>query len=429
MKLILFTGAGASVELGVPSMRLMAENLHAHLKMQKLSENIFSSFNAMLQEADYDVEKLIETVDSLESGEIARQKIGYEADEDLLKTVRTMRQETEWYIQHKCEQIKEGEACALWNAALRRCKRHDVCIITTNYDRSIEIGCMYTAIEIDDGFADFDSREFATWKGITDNSKLKIIKIHGSTDWYQGEDNLVYKLKHPMPLYGDLSISSNSINIPKLASAMVLPTREKKISQPPYPDLITGFRNAAKDADIAVFLGTSLRDPDILDVFRQCANRIPTYMVNIDQSWKKLLPNPNAKSILQTASEFIVSTLPKFLEISDPEYLNEISINEVNEQRTILPWLVMMRDKKQSRDTICNSIEKLADNNISIDFHMLKPLLEHEDHTVRNYSLALIPNSIDSQLALNTAEDLATAEPNGKFANELTTLKDMMKQQ
>ena len=253
MKLILFTGAGASVELSVPSMRLMAENLHAHLKMQKLSENIFRSFNDMLQDANYDVEKLIETVDRLERGEIARREINYKLDEDLLKTVRTMRQETEWYIQHTCEQIKESEACALWEAALRRCNGHDVCIITTNYDRSIEIGCMYTSIKIDDGFADFDSQEFAPWKGIIDSSPLKIIKIHGSTDWYQGEDNLVYKLKHPMPLYGDLSISSNSNNIPKMASAMVLPTREKKISQPPYPDLITGFRNAAKNAEIAAY--------------------------------------------------------------------------------------------------------------------------------------------------------------------------------
>ena len=427
MKLLLFTGAGASVELGIPAMRRMAEELHAHLKIQKLPEDIFDRFNKLIQDADYDVEKLIELVDSLESGEKARQEIGIEIDNDLLRAVCTMRWETEWYIQHACEQIKDLEAYVLWGTALRRISNQNICFVTTNYDRSIEIGCRYTSKKLDDGFSDFDGQEYAQWKGINDTSYLKILKIHGSTDWYLGEDNLVYKLKHPMPLYGDLSISSKNSEIPKMTSAIVLPTREKKINQPPYPDLNTNFRNAARGAEIAVFIGTSLRDPDIKDIFQQCSNKIPTYLVSIEQSQLNLLSNSQAKIILQTASEFLISTLPKFLDNADPKYLDEISMIKCNEERSVLPWLVTAGDNQQSQDVICNSIERLADNNISIDLSYFKSLLKHEDSTIRCYALALVPNSVDCEALLNTAEDLAAAEPNGKFANELSTLKQMMK--
>ena len=427
MNLLLFTGAGASVELGVPTMRRLAEDLHAHLKNQKLPENIFDHFNRLIKDADYDVEKLIELVDSLESGEKARQEIGLEINNNLLNAVRTMRWETEWYIQHACEQIKDLEAYALWGAALRRSNNHNICFVTTNYDRSIEIGCKYTSKKIDDGFSDYDGQEFAQWKGINVKSSRKILKIHGSTDWYLGEDDLVYKLKHPMPLYGDLSISSKNSDIPKMTSAIVLPTREKKINQPPYPDLNTDFRNAARDAEIAVFIGTSLRDPDIKDIFQKCSNRLPTYLVSVEQRQSNLLSNSQTKIISQTASEFLVSTLPKFLDNADPKFLDETSMIESNEVRSVLPWIVTAEDNQQSPDVICNSIEKLVDNNISIDFSFFESLLKYEDSTVRSYALALVPNSVDCEAMLNTAEDLATVEPNGKFARELTTLKKIMK--
>lgn len=421
MNLLLFTGAGASVELGVPAMRRLVEDLHTHLRTQNLPEDVFEHFNKLIHDADYDVENLIELVDGLEGGEIARQVVGIGIDETLLSAVRAMRWETEWYIQHACEQIKDFEAYSLWGAALRRSNNHNIIFVTTNYDRSIEIGCRYSSKIIDDGFADFDGQEFAQWKGINDESSLKILKIHGSTDWYLGEDNFVYKLKHPMPLYGDLSISSVNTNIPRMTSAIVLPTMEKKTNQPPYPDINTNFRNAARDAEVAVFIGTSLRDPDIKDIFRKCADKIPTYLVGIDQDQSILPSNSHAKIISQTASEFLISTLPKFLDNGDQKYLDEISEIENNDKRAVLPWMVTAGDNQQVLEAICASIEKLADNNISIDLPFFQSLLKHDDFTIRCYALALVPNSVDCEEMLSTAEDLASKEPDGIFANELSS--------
>ena len=73
MKVLLFTGAGASVELGVPAMRPMVQDLHNHLRGQGIAEEVFGRFDARLNDVDYDVEKLIESIDGLERGEREKQ--------------------------------------------------------------------------------------------------------------------------------------------------------------------------------------------------------------------------------------------------------------------------------------------------------------------------------------------------------------------
>ena len=233
------------------------------------------------------MEKLIEAVDGIESGSRHQKTLGFGVDESLFKAVRTMRSEAEWLVQHVCERLREIKAVRLWGAALRRYKDHEISFVTTNYDRSIEIGCSFGGVAIEDGFEAFDGREFAKWKGVSNDRPVRLLKIHGSTDWYQGEDSSVYKLKHPMPLYGDLAVSDMDGAFPRMTSAIVLPTREKRVNQPPYPDLVAEFRKVAKDADIAIFVGTSLQDPDLLDLCGKVRSEfqrtgyppsVPTYM-------------------------------------------------------------------------------------------------------------------------------------------------------
>ena len=427
MKVLLFTGAGASVELGVPAMRPMVQDLHNHLRGQGIAEEVFGRFDAMLNDVDYDVEKLIESIDGLERGEWEKQDLGFDFDEKLLSAVKVMRWECEWFIHELCERVRAIEASALWRPTLQRRAEHEICFVTTNYDRAIEFGCAGLGIKYDDGFCDFVGREYAEWTGISDESALKILKIHGSTDWYQGVDGEVYKLKHAIPLYGEFSLSNNGPGMPRLTSAMVLPTREKKVNQPPYPDLVTDFRNAARSADVAVFVGTSLRDPDILDIFRQCSNRIPTYTVGLGVANRGSGENAEAKAIFQTTSEFTISTLPRFLDESETQYLDEVARKNREESHCILPLVIMAQKKDQPAEKVCEAIEALAEFNVSLDFEFLKPLLMHESATVRNYALSVVPSSIDLSTGLELAEELAEREPSGTFAEELGMLKRLMK--
>ena len=229
MKVLLFLGAGASVELGIPAMRAMAQEFHSHLASQKLSQTVLARFEALLSDADYDIEHLIETIDGIVDGATQRTKLGLCVADDLETVAPIMSREAEWYIQHVCEQLREVDARVLWSAALRKAAGHELCLATTNYDRSIEIGCRFNDVVIDDGFELFgEGREIARWKGVDSGSPLQLLKMHGSTDWYQGDDEHIFKLSHPMPLYGNLAVVDNENQWPKMTSALVLPTREKR---------------------------------------------------------------------------------------------------------------------------------------------------------------------------------------------------------
>ena len=396
MKVLLFMGAGASVEIGIPAMRAMARELHSHLENQMLSPTVLERFQAMLSDAGYDIEHLIEAVDGIVDGNAQQKKLGFSVNEELGNVACVMRQEAEWYVQHVCERLREEDARVLWSAALRRTAGHKICFATTNYDRSLEIGGRFNDVSIDDGFELFAGQEIVRWKGIDPDSTLRLLKMHGSTDWYHGSDGGIYKLRHPMPLYGNLAVTEDGTNGPRMTSALVLPTREKRVNHPPYPDLVTSFRNAARAADVAMFLGTSLRDPDIADICRQCSNRIPTYFVSKDCASVDGASFPGLKVVVQMASKFIASTLPKFLDTSDAKVLEENAVRTKGDHGSVLQWLVTIQDMNRRPEEICSAIENLSDHDVALDIATLGPLLQHENRTVGSYAIALIDKSLVS---------------------------------
>ena len=429
MNVLLFMGAGASVELGIPAMRSMAQELHSHLENQRLSPTVLKRFAALLSDVDYDIEDLIEAVDRIVEGNEQQKKLGFPVNEELGNVASVMRQETEWYVQHVCERLREVDARVLWSAALRSTTEHRICFATTNYDRSLEIGGRFHDVVIDDGFELFAEQEVVRWKGIDPSSALQLVKLHGSTDWYQGSDGSVYKLRHPMPLYGSLAVAEDGTNRPRMTSALVLPTQEKRVNSPPYPDLVTTFRNAANSADVAIFLGTSLRDPDIQDICRQCAERIPTYFVSSDGAPKGVTVSTRLNVVVQTASKFIASTLPRFLRTSRTDDLDAATTSGSGEQVSVLPWLIAIHDTNRPVEEICAAIERLADNDIAVDIARLSPLLQHTNDTVSSYAVALLDKSLDRTEAMQLAGHLADKEPKGVFAKEWVMLKELLGEQ
>ena len=158
------------------------------------------------------------------------------------------------------------------------------------------------------GFNEGGGTELAKWRGIRASNNVHLLKLHGSTDWYLADDGSVYKLRHAMPLYGALVLMERGKNNPTLKSALVLPSQEKMTTQPPYPSLATEFRNSAEQADVAIFLGTSLRDQDMRDVCSLCANRVPTFVVSRGANYGQGYLPPTATVLKQSASRFLIST-------------------------------------------------------------------------------------------------------------------------
>ena len=406
-------------------MKAMAHDLHGHMRQQGVKPEVFSRFDAMLTNVDYDAERLIEAIDAVEKGEREKETLGFEFDQELLDAVRVMRWECEWFIHQACERVREFEASTLWRPVLTRSHSHELCFVTTNYDRAIEFACKSAIVEYDDGFSEFNGREYAEWIGINASSAVKVLKVHGSTDWYQGVDGAVYKIKHPIPLYGELALSSQDSGMPSMKSAMVLPTREKKVNQPPYPDLVADFRNAARNVEVALFVGTSLRDPDILDIFVQCKKRIPTFIIGMGFGKEMCEYLGQDNMILETSSKFVISSFPKFLQESDVGYLAELSGKRHKEPKSILRAVIAAAQRDGSPTRICEAIEELAEQDVSVDMEFLKPLLMHDEPMVQNYALSIVPKSLDQNAGLALAEKLAGENPGGSFAEELNMLREM----
>jgi hypothetical protein len=428
MRILLFTGAGASVELGVPAMRMMLEQFLDHLKERCFTPEALIKIEQWLTDGQHDMEQLIDLVDGVEKGLVYQRVLGMDVDDTQVESFGTIRQEAEWFVPHACERVQTHWARQLWTPTLRNIQMHDAVIATTNYDRSIEVAASQLNTDFDDGFEEFETREFAAWRGIDTLENIKLLKLHGSTDWYQARDGPVFKLRHAMPLYGGLTLKVANQDTPALTSALVLPSREKKITQPPYPDLATEFRTRARRAEVAIFLGTSLRDPDMRGVCADCAKYIPTFLVSRSGEYKNGHVPKSAIILKQSASRFLISTLPNFLRQSEPDYLKRYAEDSEGYTSSILEWIVTATDDDRPTEDRCAAIEKLASNRVGLESQEVEGLLRCDNPDVQKFALGLVQDSPDFEELANLAQSMAKEDIGSSFDKETQLLVDLLRE-
>jgi SIR2-like domain len=426
MKLLLFTGAGTSAELGVPAMRVMAEQFIDHLHDIDVEQSIVDKIERLIVSAGNDMEHAIDVIDKIEGGLLARRELGETVDDTEMLPYRRLREEAEWFVQHSCEQIAVPSALRMWSPVLQAAEGLGLTIASTNYDRGIEIAAARLRISVDDGFDAFAGQEIATWRGFSPHDGIRLLKLHGSTDWYHGADFKVFKLRHPMPLYGPLElVSKGEANLP-LHSALVLPSREKTVTLPPFPVLGAEFRNRAAEADVAVFLGTSLRDPHIRDVCLSCTNQRPTFIVSHSGVFSEGVVPPGARIIKQSSGQFLISSLPQCMRARDVEVLARLSTNLGVAIPNALEWLVMARTESAPTSDRCAAIEGLADTRIALPKDEVEALLRSPNATVKLYALGLVQASPDRAALLAAASAIAEDhQVNAEFKAELNLLQEM----
>ena len=261
-----------------------------------------------------DIEHLIEELDHICLAGPSLQSIGQDIG-GLLARAEKVRAEVEWFVQHVAERVAARDAQLMWGSVLRVPKSVEITFITTNYDRAIELAANGERISLTDGFEPFAEGETVQWIGFQENRRGPLlVKLHGSTDWYTDDQtDKPRKLRHPMPLFGgaELSLSEGR----KLRSALILPSREKLLTKSPYPWLLQTFLNAADCCDLALFVGSSLRDGHIREAARTIARRTPVFIINPNSG----VPDIESTTVIsQCASTFLMSTLPNALLTSEP---------------------------------------------------------------------------------------------------------------
>ena len=426
MNVVLFAGAGTSAELGVPAMRAMAEQFIDHLHDIDLDKPIVDKFAHLLVDAGSDMEHAIDVIDRIEGGLLAQRKLGETIDDSAILPYRTLREEAEWFVQHVCEQISVAAAVKMWLPVLRAAQSLSLTIASTNYDRAIEIAAARFKIGLDDGFEAFAGKENAPWHGFSERKGIALLKLHGSTDWYHGTAHEVFKLRHPMPLYGPLElVSKRSSNLP-LHSALVLPSREKTVTLPPFPELSTEFRNSASNADVVIFAGSSLRDPHIRDVCASCASRKPTFIVSRTGVFGSGILPSGSSVIKQSSGQFLLSTLPQFLRERNIDLLTKCAQSSEPPVSNALQWMVTACADKASTGDRCTAIENLANARIPLPREEIESLLDSNDATVKLYSLGLIQASPEKDQLFVKAKAMAESDSEAEFKAEVKMLEQML---
>lgn len=416
MKLLVFAGAGTSVELGVPAMTGLGEEFLAHSSRWDIEPALVRQ----LMGDTNDVEHLIEALDRLCSARDSLDVLGTPLA--ALERVDKIRAEVEWFVQHAAERVVASDAQHMWGSLLRAAADFQLTLVTTNYDRAIDLAAHAEKIPIEDGFAPFGNRETASWNGFSmDHTTPRLVKLHGSTDWYaSGGAGDATKLRHPMPLFGRATLRLAS-GI-ELGSAMVLPSREKLLTHDPYPRLSQVFLNATDQCDLAIFVGTSMRDPHIRSAASTIARRAPILIVNLNGSNFGI---DAAIAIRQPASDFLISTLPNALLSTDPiAALRSFSTSQRASESGILTLVRQATDDQSPANVRCQAIELLDEWGLCLHPDSLRRLLSDGDTTVARYAMGLILLSPRRADLIEYAASTSHAA-NSAFAEDLRLLRSM----
>ena len=417
MKVLLFAGAGTSVELGVPAMAGLAKEFQDHCRQYGVQADLVER---ILRDTDMDVEILIETLDQLCGAGPALDVVGEHVS--ALEAAREARAEVEWFVQHSAERVREQDAKLMWGSIIRSGIAHDLTVVTTNYDRAFEMAAKAVDVKLRDGFGEFRELEFATWEGVpTDQSEgVRLLKLHGSTDWYAKVDSdEPIKLRHPVALYGrsELRLPSGQ----SLRSALILPSREKRITEKPYPRVSQAFLNVADQCDLAIFVGSSLRDAHIEGAAQSTASSVPTFVVNPNEGSKVA----NAKQIRQHASTFLISTLPNALAGDTFGILNAAAQDSPSQAGGILDAIRTLSRSENDSLVRRDAIERVHEIGATLEAHQVTELLEDNDADVARYALSLVYRSAQAPELLDVAENSPHTQDEA-YKADLSLLRSML---
>lgn len=193
-----------------------------------------------------------------------------------------------------------------------------------------------------------------------------------------------------------------------------------------FPELASEFRQQAKEADVAIFIGSSLRDHHMRDVCVMCAKSKLTYVVTRSGNFEDGLVPDGAVIVRESTGRFLVSTLPTFLRNQDETILKRAAENIDADRSKVLAWLVTATDESSDTKARCAAIEDLANAKISLGQEDLMILLRSSNADVSIFGLGLIPISIDREMILEEVKKISEEKQDPNFTAELDMLSKIM---
>ena len=181
-------GAGASYPFGIPMMKEFYDEFVVYIKNKRehcypLLQKIEKGFSN-----PPDLESLITQLDKI--GGI-RDGLGVLGEGEFsiathIDTADELRGYLDAYLIETCEKFSNEKVNKFLTTFVEFCHKNDAFVFTTNYDRLIETGADILSIPYIDGFQQDSNRPESEWTGLVDDLHgMKLIKLHGSVNWYQ----------------------------------------------------------------------------------------------------------------------------------------------------------------------------------------------------------------------------------------------------
>jgi len=222
-------------------------------------------------------------------------------DEETRKTFREKIKELKIFIKdhivRRCWQFKVEKAIAFCRSFfdfMYNSVGNEIWVFTTNYDPIIEEYCEEEShIDLIDGF-DRATRTKGIWepekfdKYPSARKLLKLVKLHGSCNWYEIKGKILCIPAEVRALAGGVE--------PK--NSLIYPTQQKEIfARSPFRELFQLFQRVLlNEADGCIIIGYSFRDDIIKRIFQKALEKIQ--LMVIDQEASKIVENfPNKERI------------------------------------------------------------------------------------------------------------------------------------
>jgi NAD-dependent SIR2 family protein deacetylase len=325
-EVIILTGAGISIPIGIPAMEGMfkafmnraesgistdekraCELFTKDLGVAEDLEEFLVAANAITEFGSTSLSPLIERSissrkDTRNIAEYRQRLHAYAASADNLR--RRILQ----FMSRKCFQFDRDEANALFTRLVTSLAKKGYPVYTTNYDFALEEVAMASGIQINDNFSKKGTRN--VWNPSIDfplGNALTIVKLHGSVTWYVDNRNNIEKI------YSNTDINPIGKSVDRI---VIAPTRFKDIYAQHFFALYSHFLADLATSRVLVVTGHSLRDDYLRAAIIERVRKKTFSLVIIAPNFPSTLPEELRPAKLGSAGD--ITHVPyKFEEFAD----------------------------------------------------------------------------------------------------------------
>lgn len=180
----------------------------------------------------------------------------------------------------------------------------------------------------------------------------------------------------------------------------------------------------ADSCDMAVVIGSSLRDHHLRGAVQAIAQRVPLFIVNPEGNTYQI---EHATAITQNASTLLIGTLPAALSgPKPPEALNDAAAQLVGQRGNTLIALKSALDPEVQTLARCRALEELDAQGVALDSDLMQELLDCKDPNVARYALGLIPLSPDRRKLMGVASAVCHSQENAAYREDLVLLNTLL---